>query len=380
MEWIKKRISLFGGDPKNITVFGESAGAISIGHQINLYGGTKPVPFHRAIMQSGASTTIPGTTGDICLNHMAAVTQLLNCTSTDSGVELDCLRAVPLDVMLPVVSKYELSINVAAVEELTTWQPIAPSRFIPDAPSKLVRAGRFAKNIDMISGWNENDGAIFIHPNITTDAQVVESVVYPAALDTSTTNTLLSLYPLSDYAPQRSGNNTATAQFFRASQMWRDTQFLCPAFLLAQANANRSRSTTTSNFFVMNTTLYTPELEQENKTYLGVIHSSDIPCVFDTAAAVSTATTVQRHIGDAMSASWAAFASSGNVSHGSDTLPGWTEGYQRGDSGYEVRIIGGPNDGMAAVSSSGEGVLASEDLIERCAFWNSQSVQDQLQH
>ena len=161
---------------------------------------------------------------------------------------------------------YDLSINVADFEALNTWQPIAPSRFIPDAPSKLLRAGRFAKDIDIINGWNENDGAIFIFPNITTDAQVIKTIVYPTAPDVNTTNTLLSLYPLSNYAPQKSGNNTATAQFFRASQMWRDTQFLCPGFLLAQANANHSRSAS-SYFFVMNTTLDTPELEQENKTY-----------------------------------------------------------------------------------------------------------------
>ena len=49
-------------------------------------------------------------------------------------------------------------------------------------------------------------------------------------------------------------------------------------------------------------------------------------------------------------------------------LPGWTGIKRQGNSGYEVRIIGGPSDWMAAVSGSGEGVLTSGNLIQRCAF------------
>ena len=81
---------------------------------------------------------------------------------------------------------------------------------------------KLVKDIDIINGWNENDGSIFIQPN--NDAYVDHLVSNPTALDTHMANTLLSLYQLSQYAPQRSGNNTATAQFFRASQTYRDTR------------------------------------------------------------------------------------------------------------------------------------------------------------
>ena len=377
MEWIKANIHHFGGNPNNITIFGESAGAISVGHQINAFGAEKPVPFHRAIMQSGMSTSVPGTTGNICANHTATIAQMLNCTSLNSSAELDCLRAVPLGVLLPVVSEYELSINSNA---LLIWQPVAPSRFIPEAPSKLIRAGRFAKDIDIINGWNENDGSEFVETNITTDAEVVEEIAYPAALDNATTSELLSLYPLSAYTSAQSGNKSATAQFFRTSQMFRDMQFLCPSLLLDQAMTNRSHTRKPKTYlFVMNTTLYTAEFQKENTTFLGVAHGSDVPFVFDTVPSVSTATTAQKQLAGAMSASWAAFASSGNVSEGVLALPGWTEAYQRNSSAFEARIMGGPSDGMTTIGTTGQSVLASEDLIQRCAFWNSQSVQDQLQ-
>ena len=377
MEWIKANVHLFGGDPENITIFGESAGAFSVGHQINAFGGEKPVPFSRAIMQSGMSTSVSGTTGDICAKRTKIIAQELNCTSQDSKSELDCLRAVPYDVLLPVVSKFELSVNSNA---LLVWQPIAPSPFIPEAPSKLLRSGRFAKGIDIMNGWNENDGSLFVETNIMTDAEVLKTVASPAALDEATTRKLLSLYPLALYHAEKSGNNTATARFFRASEMIRDLQFVCPSLLLEEAMARYSGSYKPSNYlFVMNTTLYTPKFQKENMTFLGVAHGSDIPFVFDTAAAVSTATTEQKQLAAAMAASWSSFAASANVSEGDVALTGWEEGYQRRNSGFKVRVMGGPSHGMTSINVDGRGVLASEHLIERCAFWNSEEVGDQLQ-
>ena len=176
------------------------------------------------------STSNPYTVGNISADHTDIIAQTVNCTSSNSSVELECLRAVPLDVLLPVVIKYEDSLSPLG---LGVWQPVAPSRFIPEAPSKLLRAGLFAKDIDIINGWSENDGSIFIQPNITTDTEVVQSIFGPSlpSLNSATTSELFSLYPLSAYAPALSGNNSATAQYFRASQMWRDYQFLCPSLL-----------------------------------------------------------------------------------------------------------------------------------------------------
>ena len=126
---------------------------------------------------------------------------------------------MPLEVVLPVLSKYKLSINPNALD---AWWPIAPSDFILDAPSKLLKAGRFVKNIDIINDWNEDERSVFIQPTITADVEVVSSVKFPVILNYSTTTELLSLCPLATYAPAQSGNNTVIAQFFRASQMFRD--------------------------------------------------------------------------------------------------------------------------------------------------------------
>jgi carboxylesterase type B len=264
---------------------------------------------------------------------------------------------------------------------------VAPSHFIPDAPSKLLRSGRFAKNIDIVNGWNENDGTIFAvifgETNMTTDAEVISVVVYPLSSDTldqNTTAELLSLYPLANYAPEQSGNQTATAQFFRAVQMFRDMQFLCPALLLEQTMANFSHpNKPTSYLFDLNTTIATPMFERENETYLDVAHGSDVPFVFGKVEILTTATTAQKQLSNAMPSSWSAFASSGNVSHGALTMPDWVEGYSGSGNIFNVKVLGGPGNGTSVISAHSTGALASEDLFKRCAFWTSQSDFDQLQ-
>lgn len=56
LEWVQRYITSFGGDKSNVTVFGLSAGGISIGHQLRA---KNPPVFHRTISMSGVENTIP---------------------------------------------------------------------------------------------------------------------------------------------------------------------------------------------------------------------------------------------------------------------------------------------------------------------------------
>lgn len=53
IEWVQANARAFGGDPSKVTIWGESAGSMSVDIQVNAYGDAHPPPFRGAIMFSG---------------------------------------------------------------------------------------------------------------------------------------------------------------------------------------------------------------------------------------------------------------------------------------------------------------------------------------
>ena len=87
--WIQKHISAFGGDPENVTIFGESDGGEGVGLQITAYGGlVKKHPFKRANMQSGSPKADAGIANGLSSTHTAQLIETVNCTSSTSAEEL----------------------------------------------------------------------------------------------------------------------------------------------------------------------------------------------------------------------------------------------------------------------------------------------------
>lgn len=119
LEWVQKYIHLFGGDPNQVTVMGESAGGGSIMHQITAYGGNKPSPFQRAIIQS------PGLTPTVSQFKQENKTQtflsLLNVSTIEEARQLssdDLINANSWQVGNASYSDY-------------VWGPVVDGLFVP---------------------------------------------------------------------------------------------------------------------------------------------------------------------------------------------------------------------------------------------------------
>lgn len=97
LKWVRTNIEYFGGDKDSITLFGQSAGGISIG-----MFAVSPVTrrlFRRIIMQSGTPTNMPSSYNNLNFNSTQKVAAALNCSNRDVTLEnnpkkvVDCLRS-----------------------------------------------------------------------------------------------------------------------------------------------------------------------------------------------------------------------------------------------------------------------------------------------
>ncbi|XP_070119057.1 carboxylesterase 5A isoform X3 [Equus przewalskii] len=104
LHWVQENIEFFGGDPRSVTIFGESAGAISVSSLI-----LSPMAnglFHKAIMESGVAVIPYLKASDDERNEaLQVVADICGCNSSDSVALLQCLRAKPSEELLIISQK-----------------------------------------------------------------------------------------------------------------------------------------------------------------------------------------------------------------------------------------------------------------------------------
>ncbi|GAA5885922.1 hypothetical protein JCM16303_003028 [Sporobolomyces ruberrimus] len=270
LEWVHKNIGSFGGDPDKVTIFGESAGAISVAYQMLAYNGNissstdgKPL-FRGAIMESGAPTPAgPASRGQSSYDVIANAT---NCTT--GGIA--CLRALSADALLNATN---LLPNLNAVSSLAIpFLPRTDYSFVSETADKLVAERRFAQNVSIISGNQYDEGTILTLGtglNITTS----EALDNWLATTFSTNSTaeqrqrLLELYPedVTQGSPFDTGDLYALApQSKRIAALLGDMVFQGPR----RAFLNQTRETQPTWAYSSRAFRNTP--------VIGSFHSSDV--------------------------------------------------------------------------------------------------------
>ncbi|KAF9535607.1 Alpha/Beta hydrolase protein [Crepidotus variabilis] len=228
LQWIQKYITTFGGDPAKVTIWGQSAGAISASLQMLAYGGNTTDLFHGAIMQSGAPIPVGNfTSGQVYYNQLLSAT---NCASSNDTFL--CLQQVSQDELKVAVDETP---NYFSYDSLVlAWSPRADGKFLPDNPQRLLQQGKFM-SIPVISGNVDDEGTVFSlsSTNVTTDAQFREYVsqIWVPGANTSTLDPLWSYYPENpaDGSPFDTSNaNSITPQFKRTAAFQGDVVFQTP--------------------------------------------------------------------------------------------------------------------------------------------------------
>ncbi|KAI1326857.1 putative lipase [Xylariaceae sp. FL0255] len=381
IEWVRDHIEQFGGDPDKITIFGQSSGGLSVGMQIMAYGGSKPAPFQQAICESQALE--PGITGNFTFNAMELLVDAVGCNTTDlhSKETVACLRALDMETYLNAsIATYQDDIahNLGDI-----WLPVVDGDFLPAAPSKLIKEGKFS-NITTMIGWCDGDMNIFVDTTIETNQDVFDYIqAYVPEMTATNVQKLLSLYPVSEFPANVSAN--LSSNFYRTARIVRDILMTCQPMFYAENIAARGNSV---YLYDWNMTISDQIFaEVYNVTGYGVVHTSDLEYVFgnlstyDVPGYPYNPSPADYALMTRGSRSWSTYATAGRPSlPGHDTLVGFTDAFPGGDR-VDVFIAGGPHEGLSSIDGPGaESVLEAQKLRERCAFINSDEVIEQLRY
>lgn len=150
LRWVRTNIANFGGNPRNVTLFGQSAGAWSVCY--HLASPAAAGLFGRAIVQSGSCTTpetsLPADEAEAGGGRFAAD---LGCTGEHP---IDCLRQKPAaDVMSALPER-------RGVTGPNSWAPAYGLDVLPRSPRTAFESGRFNR-VPVINGTTRDEGRLF---------------------------------------------------------------------------------------------------------------------------------------------------------------------------------------------------------------------------
>jgi acetylcholinesterase len=266
LHWTQENIGAFGGDPSQVTLWGESAGAFSVGYQLVAYGGRDDNIFHRAILQSGAPSAKFPSASD-WQPYFDALVQEVSCNGASDV--LSCLRALPVETLNAVFNSTVITVPQAP------FFAALDNDFMTDQGSAALWTGKFLK-VPTLMGINTDEGTSFALEGINTTDQFLAYVKLQGASD-DTANTVATLYPddpdvgIPATMVGRPAAYPWGLQWKRASAFYGDLLLHTGRRFMAQAWSNQSVAAYTYRFNV----LVHGALPQ-----IGATHFEEVPFVF----------------------------------------------------------------------------------------------------
>ena len=279
LEWIQKYISFFGGDPSNVTLVGESAGAGGISHLI-----ASPLSkdlFHRAIHQSGGSSfTYPASSSNV--KKLAN-----NFANSFKDPSIEHLKSISAEKILAVSEE---------VYSEHYFNYVDDNLSITENLSDIYKSGN-VQNVDLLIGSNNDEWSLYFDGNVNIGLWLDQ--------ETTPQKKIKLLELLDDIKdPIRKMDLLITAK-----------NFVCPSLFMADELAKKGGKTWVYQF----NRVRDDKLAQK----YGAFHGAELPYVFDTHDEWLPTNEKDRELTREIQSYWLSFAKTGNPNN-SDAVT-WPE-------------------------------------------------------
>ena len=287
LRWVQSDIGQFGGDRRNVTVFGESAGGLSVLSQL-----ASPAAhglFSRAIVESGTYQLEQNSLADAESAGQAFAAEV-GCADSTAAATAACLRAVPVATLL-------------ADQNATSYTPNVDGLVLPQSIGTAYSTGQFNR-VPVIVGTNRDEFSLFVGIAEIATGESITAADYEGFIEglfgvsQQAAAAIAAQYPVADYpSPQAALTAAGT-----------DSVFACGA-LAADQELSRFVPTYAYEFSDENAPQrFLPQLDFP----YGASHTDELQYLFDlTTPFPGTLTAAQQNLAGQMQGYWTDFAKFG---------------------------------------------------------------------
>ncbi|KAI9795715.1 MAG: hypothetical protein M1833_006884 [Piccolia ochrophora] len=218
--WIQRYISRFGGDPKQVTLMGESSGGASVLLQSTAYGGEKDTRlFKRIISQSPFIVNITKS------QQKRAFKDFLNALNVSSIANA---KQLPTEDLVSANSK----VIEGSAYGTFTFGPVIDGGLVPEYPSKLLLQGKCNRKVSIMAAHNSNEGRLFTNQSAALDSSYLDYLrtTYPAASSSTLAYVNTTLYP-----PVYDGSQPYKTPLDRLTLTIAESEMTCQSYAAARA-------------------------------------------------------------------------------------------------------------------------------------------------